>query len=83
MKKAIKGLAPIFCVALMHGCGGGGGGKPAVTQAPQPANGPRVRALDLANYRNVLHISIGTTSSAFSFVKIGGDASAWARRSTA
>ena len=75
MKKTPQGIAPIFCLALLQGCGGGGGssGQPPVAQQPPPANGPQALRLDASNYQNVLRASMGTPLSAFSFVKVGGD----------
>jgi len=74
MKTMMQGCAPIFCMALLQGCGGGGGGgKPPVAQEPPPANSRPPLRLDASNYQTVLRVSIGSTLSAFSYVKLGGD----------
>jgi hypothetical protein len=75
MKKMTFGLAPIFCLSLLQGCGGGGSGsgKPPAAQQPPPSNSRTALKLSSANYQNVLRASVGTSLSAFSFVKLGGD----------
>jgi hypothetical protein len=73
MKKMTRELAPIFCLALLQGCGGGGGsGKPPAAQQPPPSNARSALKLSSANYQNALRASVGMSLSAFNFVKLGG-----------
>jgi hypothetical protein len=75
MYRLTQGLATIFCLSLLQGCGGGGGGDgmgPGPQQPPPSNSRPPLR-LSAADYQLALRSSIGTTMNAFNYVKLGGD----------
>ena len=72
MYRLTQGLATIFCLSLLQGCGGGGGGKGPESPQPPPSNTRPPLRLSAADYQLALKASIGTTMNAFNYV-LGGD----------
>lgn len=74
MHRLTRGIAALFCSALLFGCGGGGGGggPPADPISPPPPP-PAKASLNAINYRNVLMLSFGSSISAFTYVRLGVD----------
>ena len=72
MYRPTPGLATIFFLSLLQGCGGGGGGKAPASQPPPSNTRPPLR-LSATDYQLALRTSIGTTMNAFNYVKLGGD----------
>ncbi|HLA73247.1 MAG TPA: hypothetical protein VK624_17190 [Steroidobacteraceae bacterium] len=75
MYRLTQGLATIFCLSVLQGCGGGGGGggKAPESQQPPPSNTRPPLKVSAADYQLALRTSIGTTMNAFNYVKLGGD----------
>ena len=78
MLRRTQGIATIFFIILLQACsgsGGGGGSQQPPAQPPPSGANPQL-LLTASNYQTVLKVSVGTSMTAFNYVKLSGDMAA-------